>query len=174
MRGLASHCLSSADSPDPGICMATFYGEYDRSIDAKGRVILPVEIREQLAEDGDGPIWLTIWPDKCLYLHSQKGWDRVSERIRKRKSFKNQEFVRKFYSSTKKLDPDKQGRINIPQKLLAEAEVKKDLVFAGVLDHVEIWSKERWDLSNRQIEEEGTYKMLAEELFGPEGDDSGE
>lgn len=150
--------------------MATFYGEYERSLDGKGRVILPQKVREQLDEEGPGPLWLTLGLDRCIYLYSQSAWDRIVSKIRKVETYRTRDFTRKFFSMAMQVEPDKAGRILVPPRLLAAAQIERDLMVAGVLDHVEIWSRDRWDKNSWRVDEQGEYETLAEELFGPHGE----
>lgn len=121
-----------------------FSGEYDHSIDSKGRIIIPARFREELGQD----FMLTKGLDNCLYLFPAQAWLRFREKLSTMpiSSGKARAFNRFFYSSmivTKELD--KQGRLNISAKHREHAQIVKDVVTIGMDDHIEIWSRERWE-----------------------------
>lgn len=121
-----------------------FSGEYDHSIDSKGRIIVPARFREELGQD----FMLTKGLDNCLYLFPAQAWHRFREKLSAVpiSSGKGRAFSRFFYSSmivTKELD--KQGRLNISAKHREHAQIVKDVVTIGMDDHIEIWSREQWE-----------------------------
>ena len=124
-------------------------GEYNHTIDAKGRLIVPAKFREQLGE----AFVITKGNDGCLSIYTNEAWGSFLEKITKLPANKNsREFVRYFVSSAEVVETDKQGRILIPGTLREHAGLDKDVVFAGVIDKIEVWDKERWiganDLDN--------------------------
>ena len=122
-----------------------FMGEYNHTIDAKGRLIVPAKFREIL---GDNFI-VTKGLDGCLFVYPNDEWTRFEE---KRKSLpltnKNaRQFTRFFLAGAAACEVDKQGRILLPQVLREFASLEKDVVLVGVASRIEIWSRERWDES---------------------------
>jgi len=123
-----------------GDCM--FMGEYNHTIDAKGRLIIPSKFREVL---GDNFV-VTKGLDGCLFVYDNTEWAAFEEKL-KALPLMNKEsrkFVRFFLAGAAGVEMDKQGRILIPSVLREFAALDKDVVLAGVGGHIEIWSKERW------------------------------
>lgn len=120
-----------------------FMGEYQHKIDAKGRIIVPANFRDEL---GDTMI-VTRWLDGCLAIYTEEQWNKVYEHLKKLPSTKREArmYTHMIMSKAAECNLDAQGRIRIPSHLAEEANLKKDCVVVGVSDHVEIWDKERWD-----------------------------
>lgn len=123
-----------------------FTGEYNHTIDTKGRLIVPSKLREEL---GDKFI-ITKGLDDCLFVYPKDEWDRFEEKL-KQLSLANKnarKFVRFFSSGACECELDKQGRILITPVHREFAGLEKDVVTIGASNRVEIWSKERWDAYN--------------------------
>ncbi len=120
-----------------------FMGEYNHTIDPKGRVIIPSKFREALGDE----FVVTKGLDGCLFVYDMKEWNVFEEKL-KSLPITNKDarrFVRFFLAGAASVEVDKQGRILIPGVLRDFAELLKDVVLIGVASRVEIWSKERWD-----------------------------
>lgn len=122
-----------------------FMGEYNHTIDAKGRLIVPAKFREIL---GDNFI-VTKGLDGCLFVYPNDEWTRFEEKLKSLPlTNKNaRQFTRFFLAGAAACEVDKQGRILLPQVLREFASLEKDVVFVGVASRIEIWSRERWDES---------------------------
>jgi len=120
-----------------------FMGKYQNSIDVKGRMIIPSKYRDVLGHR----CVVTTGMDKCLYIYSIQEWEKFMEKLAALpvSDKDSREFMRHFYSNASECEIDKQGRIGIPQDLRDYAKMEKDLVTVGVLDKIEIWSKDEWD-----------------------------
>lgn len=120
-----------------------FMGEYNHSIDAKGRLIVPSKFREQLGAE----FVVTKGLDGCLFVYSQEEWERIETSFREKPltSSDARKFMRFFFAGAANCEVDKQGRILLPTNLREYAAIDKDVVSVGVLSRVEIWSKERWE-----------------------------
>lgn len=118
-------------------------GEYRNSIDAKSRLIVPSKFRDELGVK----CVLTKGLDSCLYIYPMVEWTKFQEKLATLpvSDTKARAFVRYFYASAVECEIDKQGRMTIPQSLREYAKVEKELVTLGVLNKVEIWSKEAWE-----------------------------
>ncbi len=123
-----------------------FMGEYNHSVDAKGRLIVPAKFREQLGEE----FVVTKGLDGCLFVYPQEEWKRIEEKFREvpLTTKDARKFSRFFFAGAATCEVDKQGRILVPAVLREFAGLEKDVVLVGVLSRVEIWSKEKWDESN--------------------------
>ena len=122
-----------------------FVGEYNHTIDAKGRLIVPAKFREIL---GDNFI-VTKGLDGCLFVYPNDEWTRFEEKLKSLPlTNKNaRQFTRFFLAGAAACEVDKQGRILLPQVLREFASLEKDVVLVGVASRIEIWSRERWDES---------------------------
>ena len=122
-----------------------FMGEYNHTIDAKGRLIVPAKFREIL---GDNFI-VTKGLDGCLFVYPNDEWTRFEENLKSLPlTNKNaRQFTRFFLAGAAACEVDKQGRILLPQVLREFASLEKDVVLVGVASRIEIWSRERWDES---------------------------
>jgi len=118
-------------------------GEYNHTIDAKGRVIVPSKFRELLGEE----FVVTKGLDGCLFVFPNDEWKNFEDKL-KTLPLTNKDarhFVRFFLAGAATVDTDKQGRILLPGVLREFGELEKDVVLVGVASRVEIWSKERWE-----------------------------
>ena len=122
-----------------------FMGEFNLTIDAKGRLIVPAKFREIL---GDNFI-VTKGLDGCLFVYPNDEWTRFEEKLKSLPlTNKNaRQFTRFFLAGAAACEVDKQGRILLPQVLREFASLEKDVVLVGVASRIEIWSRERWDES---------------------------
>lgn len=119
-----------------------FMGEFNHSIDAKGRIIVPSKFREKL---GDRFI-VTKGLDGCLWVFSTSEWEDFSGKLTSlpvaRKDARN--FARFFLAGATEAETDKMGRILLPQVLRDYANLDKEAVLTGAGNRVEIWNKEKW------------------------------
>ena len=119
-----------------------FMGEYNHTIDAKGRLIIPSRFRELLGEE----FVLTKGLDGCLSIYPMDEWEAFEMKLRALPlTNKNaRTFSRFFVAGAAMCELDKQGRILIPPVLREFADLQKDVVSVGVLNRIEIWSKDNW------------------------------
>ena len=119
-----------------------FMGEYNHTIDAKGRLIIPSKFRELLGEE----FVLTRGLDGCLYIYPMDEWESFEMKLRSLPlTNKNaRTFSRFFVAGATTCELDRQGRILVPQTLREFAGLEKEVVLTGNLDRIEIWSKDNW------------------------------
>ena len=119
-----------------------FIGEYEHSLDANGRVIMPVKLRDDIGEK----FIITKGLDGCLFAYSQNEWTNFEEKLKSLPlTNKNaRDFVRFFLSGAVECEIDKQGRFLIPANLREYATLEKDAVIIGVGTRIEIWNKANW------------------------------
>lgn len=119
-----------------------FLGEYQHSLDAKGRVVLPARWRSSL---GEGCV-LTVGPDRCLQGFTRQGWDGVAQRLSALRISEpgRRDAVRRVFSLAHADEPDPQGRILIPEPLREAARLGREVAVVGQHDHFEIWDREAW------------------------------
>lgn len=118
-------------------------GTYSPRLDEKGRLILPAKYRDELA---DGLV-LTRGQERCIYVFSQKEFERVHEQMREApiSSRQSRDYLRVFLSGASDEVPDKQGRVTIPQILRKYAGLDRDLAVIGVGTRAEIWDAQAWE-----------------------------
>lgn len=120
-----------------------FMGEYNHTIDAKGRVIIPSRLRESLGEE----FVVTKGLDGCLFAYPKEEWSVFEEKLGALPLTNSnaRKFSRFFLAGAAMAEVDKQGRILIPPVLREFAALEKEVVLVGVSRRVEIWSRERWE-----------------------------
>lgn len=122
-----------------------FMGEYNHTIDAKGRIIIPSKFRESLGDE----FVVTQGLDGCLFVYPNDEWQNFITELKKLPGNKEaRQLQRYFLAGAASCEVDKQGRILIPGNLREQAALEKDIVLVGVLSKIEIWSKERWESNN--------------------------
>ena len=131
-----------------------FRGRYEHTIDSKGRVSLPAKFREVLKEKYDDQLIVTNL-DGCLVAYPDEEWQVIEEKVSSMSIVRREvkAFQRFFISGAAECPVDKQGRILIPAGLRKYAELEKDIVFAGMTNKIEVWSKKRWSQEIAQVEE---------------------
>ena len=120
-----------------------FMGEYNHTIDAKGRLIVPSKFREAF---GDTFV-VTKGLDGCLFVYDNEEWKLFEEKLRALPITNKEarQFVRFFLAGAAEVEVDKQGRILIPNVLREFAGLAKDVALVGVGSRIEIWSRERFE-----------------------------
>lgn len=120
-----------------------FLGEYQHTLDPKGRVILPSAFRQEL-ENG---LVMTVGLDHCLTVHPTSDWERVIESLRSLSTTDRRErmFARVMTASAQSEELDRQGRITIPARLREYASLTKDIAVVGADSRIELWDAGRWD-----------------------------
>jgi MraZ protein len=121
-----------------------FYGEYEVSFSAPGRIVLPKKVREQLTGTS---FVLTRGFDSCLSGYDQVLWEQKAGEVGSASTLLEQQDMKKkrfIFSSAAIVEIDEQGRFVIPKNLLAYAKLDKKVTIAGVGDHFELWNSEQW------------------------------
>lgn len=120
-----------------------FMSQYNHTVDAKGRLIVPSKFRDQLGDE----FVVTKGMDGCLFVYANEDWA-VFEKKLAELPMSNRDarmFVRFFLAGAAQVEVDKQGRILLPATLREFAQLEKDVVLVGVGTRIEIWSKENWE-----------------------------
>ncbi|WP_438351628.1 division/cell wall cluster transcriptional repressor MraZ [Paenibacillus sp. FA6] len=137
-----------------------FMGEFQHSIDDKGRIIIPVKFRELLGTS----FVVTRGLDQCLFVYPREEWTLLEQKLKSLPLMKSEAraFTRFFFSGATECEWDKQGRVNLPGNLRDYAKLDKECVVLGVSNRMEIWSKPIWNEYYEQSEE--TFNDIAEKL----------
>ena len=144
-----------------------FYGEYEHTIDRKGRVIVPAKFRQALKEHDVKSLFLTRGLDACLFLFPESEWRATESKFKQIPFTKGEgrKFNRMFFSGATEVAVDGLGRLLVPKTLKEFAQIKQDVVIVGVSTRMEIWSKEKWQAfyeSSRQSFEEVAERVMLE------------
>ncbi len=137
-----------------------FIGEYQHSIDKKGRLIIPAKFREEL-----GKLFIiTKGLDNCLFVFPLDEWKILENKLKAlpltRKDVRA--FVRFFFSGAIECELDKQGRVLLSSNLREHGKLNKDIIIIGVSNRIEIWSKDNWESYNDNSDL--SYENIAEKM----------
>ncbi len=146
--------------------MLNLLGEYEISLDAKGRFLLPAAFRKQLPEGSGERFVINRGFEQCLTLYPIESWNETAEKVYKLNDFnpKVREFKRLFLNGATFLDVDSAGRLNVPNTLREHVGIKKDMVFTAQGNKVELWDKDTYYEYLRQRGD--SFSDLAEEVAG--------
>ena len=153
--------------------MQHLIGTYECKADAKGRIMLPIAIKKQLAAvTPSGFVLKRAVFNSCLELYPIKEWLVLMEKVNSLNRFnkKNNDFIRRFTAGVKTVEMDVSGRILIPKDLVLHSKILKDVVVSSTVNILEIWDK---SLYEKAIDEAALdFGALAEEVMGDKDDDS--
>ena len=137
-----------------------FMGEYQHSIDEKGRLIVPARFREELGLN----FVVTRGLDNCLFVYPKAEWQNLEQKLKSLPltNASARSFVRFFFSGASECELDKQGRILLPPNLREYARLDREVVLIGVSSRVEIWSRTEWEKYSRQADE--SFEEIAEKI----------
>lgn len=137
-----------------------FIGEYNHTIDEKGRLAIPAKFRALLKNGGV----VTKGLDNCLFLYTKKEWQQIAERLSSLPFNKanDRALARHFLAGAMDLDFDTQGRLNLPEYLRDFANLKKKVIVAGLYNRLEIWNESAWKTYREKMDKESN--TIAEAL----------
>tara|TARA_Y100001970_G_C14222409_1_gene853465 strand:+ start:818 stop:1282 length:465 start_codon:yes stop_codon:yes gene_type:complete len=120
----------------------TFIGEYQYSLDSKGRINIPAKFRQSLSKDNKDTFVATRGQDPCIWIYPMKEWKKIEDELRKLSSISDihRTFVRQIARSATPSTCDKQGRILINPSLISYAGLKKESLILGMINKIEIWN----------------------------------
>ncbi len=141
-------------------------GEFEATVDAKGRFLLPSAIRKQLPESAPTRYVINRGFEKCLTLYPMDNWKPKFEAIGKLNDFdpKVRQFKRYFLNGATDMELDSAGRLLIPQSLKEHAGIEKDIVLLAAYDKIEIWDKTKYTEFFESMTPE-TFSNLAKEVL---------
>jgi MraZ protein len=142
-----------------------FRGSSFHTIDNKGRLIIPARFRQFIkSEEGDGVMISRM--DSCLVAYPFKEWRSLENRILSlaETSENMRRFRRVFIGGAFECSCDRQDRILIPQSLRQYADLDKEIVLVGVLEHFEIWAREKWERENIELEKDFKKEEVRNEI----------
>lgn len=120
-----------------------FIGEYQHNLDAKGRIIVPAKLRDELGST----MIVTAGLDNNLLIYTMTQFDEIAQKLAKlpMTNAKARQYRAHTLGKAQECEVDAQGRINIPDTLIKAASLKKNCVIVGLYDHVELWDKDLWE-----------------------------
>jgi len=150
--------------------MTGFLGEYEATLDPKGRFLLPAGIKKQLPEDEGSHFVINRGFEKCLTIYPMSSWTPLFERISKLNDFdpKVREFRRFFLNGAIATELDSAGRMLIPRNLMEHAGLEKDIVLVSAVNKIEIWSKSTYQQLFDTLSPDA-FSELAAQVMAPPG-----
>ena len=126
--------------------MIGFLGEYEATIDTKGRFLLPAGFKKQLPQDATAQFVINRGFEKCLTLYPLQTWEPIFSQISKLNDFdpKVREFRRYFLNGAIEVELDSAGRLLLPKNLIGHASLEKDIVLVSAVNKIEIWDKTKY------------------------------
>lgn len=114
-------------------------GEFQHSLDSKGRIFIPAKLRDELGE----VFYITISMDRCLCVYSSKNWQELSDKVSAMPYIKQRK-MRPLFAYAARCELDSQGRALVPQNLRDFAGLVKNVTVVGCNNHAELWDSESW------------------------------
>lgn len=144
-----------------------FRGVFEHTIDSKGRTSLPARIREVLVAAGHGErLIVTTALDACLHAYPLREWEQLEAGLAKRSVLEPgiKQLMRLYVAGAQECEVDKVGRVLIPPSLRAHAGLEKEVVWAGMVKVVELWSRDGWKAAQEQARAESASIDLTQVL----------
>ena len=146
--------------PKPKVVIVMFMSEYNHTIDAKGRLIIPSKFREALGDE----FVISKGMDGCLYVYANEDWNAFEQKLTSlpvtNKSAR--QFARFFLAGAASVEVDKQGRILVPGTLREFAKLEQEVVVGGGGSRIEIWSKDQYDTISDDVDMDGIAQAMEE------------
>ena len=149
--------------------MASFLGEYEATLDPKGRFLLPAGFKKQLKE-GESTFVLNRGMENCLTLYPMDSWNAIVEQIAKLNEFdpKVRAFRRTFLGGATEVELDNAGRMLLPPTLKEHAGLTKEIILVAAMNKIEIWEAARYKKFFEQMEPETFSQLAAEVMVKPD------
>lgn len=146
--------------------MASFTGEFEATVDSKGRVLFPSALKRQVSPEAGEKFVLNRGFEKHLNLYPFNEWKEITNKMSGLNLFETDArvFYRKFHDGATEMFLDGQGRLLLPQRLIGYAGIKKEIVFYAYANRIEIWSLTEFNkmISDKSVD----YAALAEKVMG--------
>lgn len=149
--------------------MPSFKGQYEHSVDNKGRVALPAKLRKIVRPEAQDRYTILRGVDPCLYIYPQDEWELVEDKLAEINSFsrKGRIVKRNILRYAEDVTLDKQHRISLPTHLKEWSKIDGTAIFIGSGERIELWSPEKLDEMDSMLDDEG-YAKLFEQVMGDE------
>lgn len=148
--------------------MNGFIGEYEATLDTKGRFLLPAGFKKQLSEEAGNQFVINRGFEKCLTLYPMKSWEPIFAELGKLNDFdpKVREFRRYFMNGATVLELDSAGRLLVPSNLKEHAGLEKDIVLVAAMNKIEIWDKDKYQKFFESFSPEA-FSTIAQQVMSP-------
>lgn len=148
--------------------MIGFLGEYEVTLDSKGRFLLPAGLKKQLPEADSASFVINRGFEKCLTMYPLKSWEPIFTNISKLNDFdpKVREFRRWFLNGAIQMELDGAGRLLVPRNLMDHAGLEKDVVLVSAVNKIEIWDKVKYQQFFDSFSPEAFSDLAAEVMQG--------
>ena len=152
--------------------MNGFHGEYEATVDSKGRFLIPGGLKKQLPE-GESRFIITRGFEKCLTLYPLKSWELIISKISQLNDFdpKVRQFRRQFLGGATEVELDNAGRMLLPNSLKEYAGLAKDIVLAAALDRFEIWDASKYKQLFENFSPDAFSNLAKEVMMGVKNDE---
>lgn len=152
--------------------MPSFKGQYEHSVDNKGRVAFPARLRKNVSPDAEDRYTILRGVDPCLYLYPQNEWKEVEDKLDKINSFsrKGRTVKRNILRYAEDVTLDKQHRISLPPHLKEWSQIDGTAIFIGSGERIEIWAPEKLEEIDSMLDDKA-YANLFEQVMGDESED---
>jgi len=146
--------------------MIGFLGEYEATLDAKGRFLLPAGFKKQLQEEAGNQFVINRGFEKCLTLYPMKSWEPIFSELSKLNDFdpKVREFRRYFLNGAVTVELDTASRLLVPPNLKEHASLEKDIVLVAAMNKIEIWDKNKYQQFFESFSPE-SFSQLAQQVM---------
>jgi len=146
--------------------MSHFLGEFDCKPDAKGRIMIPANLKKQLPEAEREGLVINRGFEKHLVIYTRKEWDKIVDELSKLNQYekKTREFIRYFTRGASELTLDSSNRVLLPKALLEYAGIRNDVVLSCQFNKIEVWAKDSYD--DQLDNEPENFANLSEEVMG--------
>ena len=146
--------------------MTRLLGEFEVTLDLKGRFMLPAGLKKQLTEADGSRFVLSRGSDKCLTLYTERQWEKVEAVVSRLNEFneKARKFKRLFLNGATFLEPDAAGRVLLPKSMLVHAGITKDIVLSAQMNKMELWDAAAW--KDETSADADTLNSLGGEVLG--------
>jgi MraZ protein len=142
-------------------------GSYHCKLDAKGRLMLPADCKDQLGELAEqGFVLRPGLFNKCLELYTMNDWLLNQSKLKSLNQFvkSNVEFIRKYNAGAKQVKLDSTGRILIPKNLIADGGLNKEVILTSLTDNMELWDKDTYQAEINRFDADEFGKLATEKL----------
>lgn len=149
--------------------MIDFFGDFEVTLDAKGRFLLPASIKKMLPEGYSGGFIITRGQGDCLNLYPMENWSEIVTELRKVNQFNREaaEYLRYALMGSTPVEPDSAGRLLVPPVLKEWAKLEKDVMLVCVLNKIEIWDKSKYTKFFESFTDERFNELQLKVMGGP-------
>lgn len=151
--------------------MIGFLGEYEVTLDTKGRFLLPAALKKQLVGETANQFVVNRGIEECLSLYPKETWDPLFSEISKLNEFDPQvrQFRRSFLNGATPVELDSAGRLLLPKPLMEYAGLEKDILLVSAINKIEIWDSSKYKKLFESFSPEG-YSQLADTVMNKKND----